>query len=336
MWAWISNEPHARYDASGAISTEKMRKHIKNHTELRELHLAYAESTMQLLQYFNTLPHITQLQFASICENRNENFATINNFIATNTTICSLYVAHCFEQFMHAMSQNSTITFLYIDDNNRIDTPPRQQSVDLGNYISTNTTLKSLGISLSAIVENEIVFDALSKNTVLHTLKLRNRYSVRASNESRIANLLRNTKTLRALHLPNEYTSSILTDSIVKNSSLTFLALSFSSVANFTKFIDDILPNLNILNMDHTVRRLVTQDIPVEKVNYMLARNDTILWKNVHSMLFSFTLIFHFLPPYVLLEIFDWLPYMHLVRHGLKIQLIVSTLRSIHTLRNFY
>jgi hypothetical protein len=39
------------------------------------------------------------------------------------------------------------------------------------------------------------------------------------------------------------------------------------------------------------------------------------------------------LPPYVTLEIFDWLPMMRLVRHGLKIALIVGVQKSLNRMK---
>jgi hypothetical protein len=56
-----------------------------------------------------------------------------------------------------------------------------------------------------------------------------------------------------------------------------------------------------------------------------LQRNRTVMWqKSLHDTLLEFCLALGplQLPPYVLLEIFDWLPLMAHVRHYPKIKLV--------------
>lgn len=58
-----------------------------------------------------------------------------------------------------------------------------------------------------------------------------------------------------------------------------------------------------------------------------LRRNRSLVWqKALHDKVVEFCLAMGpmQLPPYVLLEIFDWLPLMEHVRHWNKIQLIVG------------
>ena len=71
-----------------------------------------------------------------------------------------------------------------------------------------------------------------------------------------------------------------------------------------------------------------------EKVENYNKRNISLLWKNVRCKVLDFVLIFYFLPAYVQLEIFDWLPLMHLVNHVKKIHLIIAVKKSINKLRN--
>ena len=56
----------------------------------------------------------------------------------------------------------------------------------------------------------------------------------------------------------------------------------------------------------------------------------SIRWKTVHGQVVDFCLAIMplNLPPYVMLEIFDWLPLMEHVRHYNKIRLIESCIRS--------
>lgn len=61
-----------------------------------------------------------------------------------------------------------------------------------------------------------------------------------------------------------------------------------------------------------------------------MRRNKEITWKRVFPLLFNFVVNFvHLqLPPYCVLEIFDWLPNMAYVSHRRKIELIVAVYKS--------
>jgi len=81
-------------------------------------------------------------------------------------------------------------------------------------------------------------------------------------------------------------------------------------------------------------------------LDYYLKRNNALQWKNAFKRLLEICLIFYmnetaFLPPYVILEIFDWLPLekgcderfkyisiMHLIPEILKVHLIENLLKS--------
>ena len=82
-----------------------------------------------------------------------------------------------------------------------------------------------------------------------------------------------------------------------------------------------------------------------QQVDFFLCRNNSLSWPNVHKLLIDMcigllscdTLLW--MPPYILLEIFDWLPYeedvisiMHLVPQYKKVFLIEGVVNSMKKL----
>ena len=66
------------------------------------------------------------------------------------------------------------------------------------------------------------------------------------------------------------------------------------------------------------------------RLDALQARNSSVLWPNAQPFLLQLimTLTPLDLPPYVLLEVFDWLPLMRRVEHKPKIDLIIAVRNS--------
>jgi len=79
----------------------------------------------------------------------------------------------------------------------------------------------------------------------------------------------------------------------------------------------------------------VNSSLQVEVVQ-LLTRNINITWEKMHSIVFEIAFIFasRYIPSYVILEIIDWLPNMHLISHHRKIDLIISITKSIKSIYN--
>jgi hypothetical protein len=70
----------------------------------------------------------------------------------------------------------------------------------------------------------------------------------------------------------------------------------------------------------------------VDTIEALLARNVSLLWRNAQPFILELclTLVPLDLPPYVQLEIFDWLPLFAHVNHKRKIDLIINVRRCFH------
>ena len=95
------------------------------------------------------------------------------------------------------------------------------------------------------------------------------------------------------------------------------------------------LLELNLCDLSQQIYPTSIRDssLSKDKLNKFLERNHALIWRNVHRTLLNLTLIFNEFPAYIILEIFDWLPHMNRVKHGPKIKLIISTLKSIKSVR---
>jgi hypothetical protein len=101
------------------------------------------------------------------------------------------------------------------------------------------------------------------------------------------------------------------------------------------------LPLLNIplrkIDVDRTQSGYVIDDLPPQLQQAMLYRHSkvkqtrlSLTWRKIRQRLLDICIAMHFvrLPPYVLLEIVDFLPHWHrMVAHARKIALIVEVRR---------
>jgi hypothetical protein len=92
---------------------------------------------------------------------------------------------------------------------------------------------------------------------------------------------------------------------------------------------------LEVFEENFTLRNIKVDCIEQRLTSAIATRNRYRLvnWRLVHDKLLSIAIIFHHLPPYVLLEIFDKLPHMSHVDHRKKIALIIAVKQSIDRIR---
>ena len=70
------------------------------------------------------------------------------------------------------------------------------------------------------------------------------------------------------------------------------------------------------------------------EIKKIITRNKKLRWERIHRLLLEISIIFYSkFPPYVLLEIIDWVPNIFYVNHYKKIQLINNVIVSINKIR---
>ena len=275
-------------------------------------------------------------------------------------------------QFIKWLSQNTVLTSLYlhdsvqchrnadyVQDHRNGDYVQGHRNGDLvqyhnpdnkytnyvrtfADYISTNTILKSLHISIIDYPDCVILINSLRENLCLTALTLglcredqrrgyRNKVMY-GSNE--ILKLIATTTTLRSLTFTHFIDKTVgveeLARSLVRNTSINHLTVALDKGRDFDTFVELLSANITLTSI-HNTCKLKLYDIPMTRS--LMWRNRHIQWRKVHPRLLNFTLIFHFLPPYLILEIFDWLMHMYLVKHYTKIKLICAVKRSISAVR---
>lgn len=327
-------------DAVG-LGIEDVKKYIRLNGEnsnrpsynillLNEIDIKNTERNICILESLNEFTNINKLNLASIdCWNESH----LLNFLQTNTTIRNLrtmsFALPDWREFAHYLCQNSFITSL------GIQTILKHPNM-LIYCVATNTNLRHLDICANdELVENGF-FKALKLNTILTAIRF-NAYVWRDRElyEEQILNLIETTTSLKLIDIVKYadklFDLSALAKSIVKNTSLNDIKLNFDFGPRFNEFLQGIDQNIAITRLEYEVwegrheTQLLTQ---------FLSRNKSLMWCNVHPILLNFTLIFHLLPSYIVLEIFDWLPYMDRIHHYKKIQLIINTKKSIDKLKN--
>ena len=210
-------------------------------------------------------------------------------------------------------------------------------------WLTINKSLKLLKLHCGYTTDATLntLFQALLVNTNLK------RFMIEANSNNTnfdvVCDVIHRNKTLVVLEVifAVEWSKEhidLLINSLVTNNSLKVFSTYITNWTSVHKLMDGIQSNTKLLNVSlvptvhHTQNDSLAMAWHKSQVRKLTFRNKVILWKNVHPFLLNFTLIFHKLPAYVLLEIFDWVPYMHLANYLSKIQLIISIKKSISTL----
>ena len=163
-------------------------------------------------------------------------------------------------------------------------------------------------------------------------------------NYSLVCNVIKTNTVLRSLSIDfhtrwcSEYFNALIL-SLASNNTLTHFSTWVNTTESCHRVIDGIWRNTKLLSLQLREGNPTGFffDTPLQykdKVRNFTSRNQSLRWKNVHRILLDLTLIFHTLPPYIILEIFDWLPNMYRTPHYIKIQLIINVLKSIQNAQN--
>ena len=265
----------------------------------------------------------------------------IFSFLITNTTIRNLdisYINYENTNFVECLSKNTTVTSLKF-------WIVASETTSICKYIATTTTLKCLNICHYELI-NDVLYDALLKNKSLHTLHY-NITPARNSNKTKELTFIEQTRIPKihfhgactacalclATHAKNgNPPNTVVLDleefakSISKNTHLTHIKLPYIFPECLDRFYDILSANASIVSIDAETTHTKMLDL--------VCRNRELQWVFIHSGLLDFCLALAplNLPVYVLLEIFDWLPNMHLVNHVKKIHLIIAVQNSIRKL----
>ena len=323
---------------------------------LRHMSIMSTSTNLAVLGWLNKYTQIKKLDITRTLP-EGAYLDNILNFISTNTTIDNLNIESFISQgydgdglneyagpnkwvtFIKLLSRNILITSLMI-------TGSISYPAEVANYIANNTTLRSLDIRLDDLEVDGILASALYANTHLTQISIfatpTHRFAQPSGStghaEKYILDLIEKTKTLRSLTVtnnePNTFHSDKFAKSLVKNTTLNYVQLNMWFKGTFNKFVADIDSNITITRLLQYSNQCFSESTANDAVEIFQARNRQILWSKVRGELLEFTLIFYKLPPYVILEIFDWLPHMQLVKHYIKIQLICAMKRSISALKN--
>ena len=378
--------------ASLTGSSEAITQMISALTQCSVLHASYPDLEafiIELLPNFSQHTHVTRLELLSHdgdmfvpVESRRVWQSRLEEYVITNTTLKSIVLDIGFvvihqlhfdneaanfrmyneedrvkcrsgTHFFNALARNSTLTSLWFGDG----ILPIGVANDFSEYMSTNSSIKSLTIQFGADAQNDRTYkrnilQCLQTNTNLAELVL----YVESTNETYqniphnpimqdICDLLDKTVSLKHLTVSFEneqqpyYPATDSLDnrepnnwhfakSVCKNSTLTSLGLSMRLGYSCEVFIKSIHGNYNLIEFSE----IIANNPHAQK---FLKRNRSLLWCNVHPRILDFCISLAplNLPAYVLLEIFDWLPLMHLVNHVKKIHLIIAVQNSIRKLK---
>ena len=296
------------------------RHHLEIDSNITGIKICNACSDVKYSVYFLTelinFRHLDSLHYTSHHYQNTEILQCLLNYISKNSSLSKLTVNH--EERVH----DATINEWFI-----------------ANLVGAKH-LKSISIKMGTDIENILVRALITQNTMLENL---------------------------SLSFPKTWYNDInkLSECISKNDTLTSLALHSMELLDSDILIDKITANTKLISLELFPWNQIPQLTPdppqasylityINKVSHFLARNKCFLWRNVHPVLLEFALIFSSrsicLPPYILLEIFDWLPLvqplfkdtlfynqlvnsnvpvMYKVRHYPKIQLIINVKKSI-------
>lgn len=150
------------------------------------------------------------------------------------------------------------------------------------------------------------------------------------------ANTLNSNSNLSELEF-NNIRMTYVSDALKNNTNITKLTIhvdmEYRNIDDFMiaeRHLYKFKQNMSLLS----VNAMYTTQLVKEKMIGYLVRNNTILWKNAKKRLLNISILFiKLFPPYVILEIFDWLPHMNHVNHLKKIRLIEGVQRVVNTFR---
>lgn len=215
-------------------------------------------------------------------------------------------------------------------------------------YISKNTVLVNLKLnSVSDLYPTglEFLMDYLITNTTLRGVSFRS--NTDTMYYVPLYNMIIQNSTINHLAVDgfkwNPRSITILSDALSKNNTLTHFGTCIKSRDVLAQLVNNIQSNTKLLNLviypeaqDPYIMKVTGNDTDgmMESQRKFLYRNTSLLWENVRKNLFEFAFIFHHLPAYVLLEIFDWLPLMCGINHYKKVQLIIAVKNSVQKNKN--
>lgn len=213
------------------------------------------------------------------------------------------------------------------------------------------SVVNSLYINIVTVDDKFSILDAIASNSTLKDL------SMATYKCSDITNIIdRNTNlekiSIKCSTINNDFCKIVHERSNLKNIEIDCWTCSIRDIAsllnnpltslNIKTFRDDIVDKDNsntlINSLNHSTT-LLHVSISHSSIFYNLAkpildRNAKLRLCSTLSNVLEFTLIFHTLPPYIILELFDWW-YVHThpdINHFRKIDLVYKILNSIRTL----
>ena len=299
--------------------------------DLSRLEIGFAPIELLILQFATN----TIVKKLALRENRLQN--DINLFIDAlalrNTTLQSLDLEgnlfnsdQVITSLQNYISTSKCLTHLVINGTTRDFLIPIVQT------LLTNTTMKSIELSSCGEADDTIhtedqyirpICRLIDYNTTLHSIDFSYNCFTTRQMIMLSASLFGNT-TLTKVHCMNlgmQAEPSIMYQYDILGLDAMLQNLYFNTTIRDLK----LYYNLD----DQPDPEALPNGKYYEKVEDYNRRNISLLWKNVRCKVLDFALIFYFLPAYVQLEIFDWLPNMHLVNHVKKIHLIIAVKNSI-------
>ena len=204
------------------------------------------------------------------------------------------------------------------------------ERIDHEKYLENNKTLTSLTIRLGLRKTDPIcsLMQLYHKNTILKSLVLRLR-SVpnkhRLVFTTQICDLISRNTTLQNLEIHGMQFTRSQTKSILSQLNLNCTLTGFWLVDSDLKSEKCVsLLKQNTVLKSLRLKLNPSHDTPA--IYRYIKRN---IAMGIHVRILNYSLIFHSLPAYVLLEILDWLPDLYTADHVTKIHLIINLKRSI-------
>lgn len=283
---------------------------IENNTRITSLTIKYnLNDDLQVIS--SGLSNNTTLTRLCIID---KHFHTNRQNIITMTNILDLELeVYRLDQFTLIFMNNTNLNKLCIKTN---------YICNIGSLIENHKNLKELIIdNVNHVYHNDahhifnLIFDALFKNASITKLTY---FNVECP-------MFQINTTLKSLHIKSLFIRPDFSMTLKNNTTLEEL-VDYNYTRNFISIYDDLYDNKSIISIGN--------NDPTVRIDYWLRGNKSYRWKSQHSRitdiyigLVSKSLI---IPPYIILEIFDWL-YLDnpFTSHLKKITLIMSLQNSV-------
>jgi len=277
--------------------------------------------------------------------NLNEGVVCIAEALSTNDTLQNINLYHVNADFKSALEIakmlkiNKSLLVLNLGGNYFM----KNGCMEIAKALEINQTLININFAKCMIKSNQ--FDAFVKmlkiNKCLQVVNLRDSEPINNSNINEIIEILTMNPNLKELHfsdykqpLIDDHWIELLIDTLKNHKSILHFHFMFQ-VSN--EMIEKFISLLKQKKLLRVGSHLVYESHVLHFYNERNERNRKQMeWSRISNRIIDICIALHSfnLPPYVLLEIIDWLPLYECIEHKKKIDLIINLKKSISKILN--